>query len=135
MSEELKLTTEAKKDLFENIIENNWDAIVFANMKGVVEFVNSAANNLYGYEENELIGQNVDVFNSHLTHNTEEIVSELMEKGHWHGELIQRRKDDNTSSLGMSLVDGLARQLDGIYNFSNDDRMTFKMTFKKPKQD
>ncbi|MBD3638203.1 MAG: PAS domain S-box protein [Crocinitomicaceae bacterium] len=82
--------------LYKNIIENNWDAIVFANMTGVVEFVNPAANELYGYEGDELIGQNVDVFNSHLTHNTEDIVNDLINKGFWHGELVQRRKDNTT---------------------------------------
>ena len=85
-----------KTDLYENIIENNWDAIVFADMNGTVQFVNSAANELYGYEDNELIGQNVDVFNSHLTLNTDIIVEELMAKGHWYGELVQRRKDNST---------------------------------------
>lgn len=90
-----KLNLTDRTDLYENIIENNWDAIVFANMQGIVEFVNSAANELYGYEGDELIGQNVDIFNSHLTHNTEDIVNDLIAKGHWYGELIQRRKDDS----------------------------------------
>ena len=40
MDNGLQLSAEQKNDLFENIIENNWNAIVFANMEGTVEFVN-----------------------------------------------------------------------------------------------
>lgn len=92
----IKLKAEDKSALFENIIENNWNAIVFANMEGIVEFANEAAYRLYGYEKNELEGVNVDIFNSHLTHNTQDIVDQLISQGHWHGELIQRKKDDST---------------------------------------
>lgn len=97
-----KLLNEKNK-LFENIISNNWDAIVFANMSGIVEYVNEAANRLYGYSENELIGQNVDIFNSRETYNTNEIVSELTNKGYWHGELIQRKKDNSTFDALLSV--------------------------------
>lgn len=92
----IKITDEEKSNLYENIITNNWDAIVFANMDGIVEFLNPAASTLYGYEEDELIGQNVDVFNSHLTLNTADIVQSIIDTGRWHGELIQRKKDDST---------------------------------------
>ena len=92
----IKITDEEKSNLYENIITNNWDAIVFANMQGIVEFVNPTANKLYGYEADELIGQNVDIFNSHLTHNTADILQSIIDTGRWHGELIQRKKDDST---------------------------------------
>lgn len=92
----IKITDEEKSHLYENIITNNWDAIVFANMEGIVEFINPAANTLYGYEGDELIGQNVDVFNSHLTHNTADIIQSIIDTGRWQGELIQRKKDDSS---------------------------------------
>ncbi len=85
-----------QKKLFENIVMDNWDAIVFANMEGTVEFANPAAYELYGYEPGELIGENVDIFNSHLSHNTDDIVASIKENGYWRGELIQRKKDDST---------------------------------------
>lgn len=92
-----------KHDLFESIIANNWDAIVFANMDGVVEYTNDAANKLYGYKKGELIGKNVDIFNSHLSHNTDEIVEEITAKGRWDGELIQRKKDNSTFDALLSV--------------------------------
>lgn len=79
---------------FDSLIEWCPQAFVFANMEGIILFSNPAANKLYGYDNNELLGQNVDVFNSHLTHNTDEIINDIKEHGFWSGELIQRKKDD-----------------------------------------
>ncbi len=82
--------------VLEQIVRNGWSPIVYANLEGIVEFTNQAADELYGYETGELIGQHVDIFNSHLTLNTDEIVNDITTKGGWSGELIQRKKDDTT---------------------------------------
>ena len=124
-----------KAELYQNIIENNWDAIVFADMTGTVQFVNPAANELYGYEANELVGQNVDIFNSHLTHNTEDIVNSLIEKGRWYGELIQRRKDDSTFDALLHVQ--IIKDQDGNpigYASNSKDISQDKVTAKKLKQ-
>lgn len=93
----MSTTTESElSHLYKNIIENNWNAIVFADMQGTVQFVNSAANKLYGYSGDELVGENVDIFNSRETHNTDDIVRDLTENGHWLGELVQKKKDGST---------------------------------------
>ena len=64
--------------LFEKMILNNWIAVVYANMDGIIEFVNPAANELYGYEGTVLIGQHVSVFNSYIVHNRGEIMEALL---------------------------------------------------------
>jgi PAS domain S-box-containing protein len=81
---------------FESLISWCPQAFVFADLEGNILFSNSAADKLYGYEEIELIGKTVDVFNSELTHNTEEIVESIKETGSWSGELIQKKKDNQT---------------------------------------
>lgn len=99
---EEKLVSDKYK-LFENIISNNWDAIMFANMNGNVEYANNAANQLYGYLGNELIGQNVDIFNSNDSPTSNDILKELSTKGQWYGELTQKKKDNSTFDALLSV--------------------------------
>lgn len=121
--------------LYQNIIENNWNAIVFANMEGIIQFVNSAANTLYGYSGEELIGQSVDVFNSRETHNTEEIVASLHENGQWNGELIQKRKDDTKfdALLNVQVIENSQGIPIGLASNSKDIS-SYKETNRKLKQ-
>ena len=94
------------KRLFMNMIQNNWLAVTFANMDNILEYVNPAACKLYGYAEHELIGQTVDIFNSNLSHNTNDIVTSIKERGYWFGEIIQRKKNNTTfdSLLSVQLI-------------------------------
>lgn len=91
---------------FESLITWCPQAFVFADLEGKILFVNPAANKLYGYEEKELIGKNVDIFNSKLTHKTDEIVEAIKDDGSWIGELIQKKKTNETfyAELSVNLV-------------------------------
>jgi PAS domain S-box-containing protein len=97
---------EEELKIYQHILKNNWDAVVFADMNGIVRYANSSAYELYGYEEGELIGLNVDVFNSGNTIDTKTIIDAIIENGGWSGELIQRKKDGNhlQALLTVSLV-------------------------------
>jgi len=79
--------------VFENIVSQNWDAITFANLEGLIEYINPAANRLYGYKKDELIGQNVAIFNSQESHDTGEIIQAIIDTGMWAGEIRQVRKN------------------------------------------
>lgn len=93
------------KDLsvFENIVSQNWDAITFANLEGIVQYINPAANRLYGYEGDELIGKSVDVFNSQESHTTEAVIQAILDTGMWAGEIRQLRKDGTTFEAFLSV--------------------------------
>lgn len=97
-----------ENNFFKQIAENNWEPIVFADLEGNVEYANRAAYKLYGYEDSELIGQNVDVFNSQVSHDTSHIVQAIIEHGGWSGEIIQRKKNNDHfhAYLTVSLVFG-----------------------------
>lgn len=100
-TEEMKML--AQKSIFENIISQNWDAIVFANLQGIIEYINPAANRLYGYEGEELIGQSVDIFNSHQSHDTGEIIQAIVDTGMWIGEIVQIKKNRTTFDAYLSV--------------------------------
>ncbi len=43
------------------IVENTAEGIITIDSKGIIETVNAATENIFGYEANELIGQNVNI--------------------------------------------------------------------------
>lgn len=92
--------------IFQQIAENNWEPIVFAGMDGIVRYANPAAHSLYGYEPDELVGKNVDIFNAQVSHDTVEIVSDIISKGGWSGEIVQKKKNGETFTalLTVSLI-------------------------------
>lgn len=93
-------------DLFQNLLAHSSEAIVFSDLQGVVKFANPASETLYGWPPDELIGKNVDIFNSQETHSTDKIVEAIKNTGKWQGTLLQRRKDNSTfySNLTVALV-------------------------------
>lgn len=111
-------------EIFEQVMQNNWVAVVFADLTGTVKYANSAAYELYGYDAvtDELIEEHVDIFNSRKTINTDEIVNDITTKGGWSGELIQRRKDNSefTALLTVWLVMGADGQPIGMASNSKD---------------
>ncbi len=97
---------EEELKIYQHILKNNWEAVVFADMNGIVRYANASAYELYGYEEDELIGLHVAIFNSGNTIATETIIDAIVQKGGWSGELVQRKKDGSLlqSLLTVSLV-------------------------------
>jgi len=105
----LKKTIAEKEDLlkelsiFESITSQNWNAIVFANTAGIIEYVNPAVLRVFGYEEKELIGQHVDILDPPGSGQTEALTELTMEKGVWSGEVTAKRKDGQIIDVLLSL--------------------------------
>lgn len=59
----------------EKTLEGALDAIITTNKEGTLEFFNMAAEKLWGYERNEVLGQNVSMLFSKETSKTNEFVS------------------------------------------------------------
>ena len=99
-------TKEEELKIYKHILKNNWDAVVFADMNGIVRYTNSTADHLYGYEEGELIGQHVHIFNFGDVEQTQEIIDLIVQNGGWSAEIIQKKKDGNSlqALLTVSLV-------------------------------
>lgn len=78
--------------MFRQVTQNNWVAVVFSDTTGIITYSNAAANNLYGYANDELIG----LPSSTLAAYSDEIpavLEEIREQKGWSGEMIQKKKD------------------------------------------
>lgn len=75
--------------------ESAADAIVITDIKGIIQYVNPAFEQITGYSRNEAIGENIHILDS--GEQGEKFYSEVREilknKGVWKGELINKKKD------------------------------------------
>ena len=71
---------EAVKIRNEKMLEGALDAIITTNNEGVVEFFNAAAEKLWGYGRNEVLGQQSTMLFSKETNKTDEFVSAFVTK-------------------------------------------------------
>jgi len=60
--------------LFENIVREAADAIVYADANGVIRFWNAGAERIFGFAANEAVGQSLDI-----------IIPEKLRGRHWEG--------------------------------------------------
>ncbi len=79
------------------------ECVSITDMSDNIRFVNEAFRKTYGYENQELIGQNITVVRS--PHNPPEVVSEILPatlRGGWRGELLNRRRDGTEFRIYLS---------------------------------
>ncbi len=60
--------------LGELILEQTADALIYADLQGVIERWNAAAVALFGYSADEALGQSLDL-----------VIPDHLRKAHWHG--------------------------------------------------
>jgi PAS domain S-box-containing protein len=60
--------------IYQQIIENSQDAILFADRDGIVDLWNSGAEAIFGYKAEEIQGKNLDL-----------IIPEKLRQRHWEG--------------------------------------------------
>jgi PAS domain S-box-containing protein len=78
-----------------NLLQNVSDAIIGADRDFQITSWNPAAEQIYGWQAEEVLGKLVDAFlQTKYEHvEQEDILREFMEQGSWSGEAIQQRKD------------------------------------------
>ncbi len=80
------------------------ECISVTDMQDNIIFVNKAFLETYGYDEEEILGQNIAVLRSVDGRNTSSdfILQETLKDGHWHGELVNRRKNGESFPIDLS---------------------------------
>lgn len=58
----------------ESLIEQNPDAIIFADIKGTIQVWNMSAEHIFGFSKEEAVGASLDI-----------IIPENLRKAHWRG--------------------------------------------------
>jgi len=86
--------------IYQQIIENSQDAILFADRDGIVNLWNSGAEAIFGYKAEEIHGKNLDL-----------IIPEKLRQRHWEG--YQRVMKTGETRYGKELLKVPAIRKDG----------------------
>jgi len=78
---------DAKLNLFQAIVEQAPDAIIFADRDGVIQVWNHGAGTVFGYAADEVLGKSLDV-----------IIPERLRHAHWEG--FRRAIDTGQTKYG-----------------------------------
>jgi PAS domain S-box-containing protein len=79
------------------------ESVIITDMQNNILFVNDAFLKTYGFEESELLGNNVNIVRS--ANNPAELVSQILPRtleGGWQGDLLNRRKDGTDFPIHLS---------------------------------
>jgi PAS domain S-box-containing protein len=81
--------------MWADAVRHSGDAIVITDLEGMILSVNPAFEDLSGYRQEEVIGQNTRILNSGLTPTEAfaEMWDTVLSGGIWRGEVINQRKD------------------------------------------
>ncbi len=90
-----RVLAEATRTRLVSAIEQSADAISVGQIDGPIEFVNAGFERLYGYQRDEVLGQNLRILKSgrHTRAFWEMIWEVIRAGGTWSGMLVNRRKD------------------------------------------
>ena len=86
-------------------LESARDGIMITDLQGTILHVNSALEEMSGYQRQELLGQNPRLFKSGM-HKPEfyaELWHKLLARSSWQGELINKKKDESLFDVSLTV--------------------------------
>ena len=87
------------------IVESSDDAIVGKDLNGIISSWNGAAERLFGYRDEEVIGKSVTILIPADSHNEEPAILERIRRGERidHYETVRRRKDGSLIDISLTV--------------------------------
>ncbi|MBF0540953.1 MAG: PAS domain S-box protein [Nitrospirae bacterium] len=87
----------------QNIIDCSMDMIITADKYGRIDTFNNAAQQVYGYSEEEILGKDINILRD--GHQSEiNVLNVVKETGSFSGNVIRRRKDGSTFHCALSVA-------------------------------
>ena len=86
--------------IYQQIIENSQDAILFSNLDGIIGLWNSGAEEIFDYKKEEAVGKSLDI-----------IIPEKLRQRHWEG--YYKVMETGESRYGKELLKVPAIRKDG----------------------
>ncbi|MUH72677.1 putative bifunctional diguanylate cyclase/phosphodiesterase [Psychrosphaera haliotis] len=95
-----------KQSFIDSLLANTREAIWIADKDREIEKINTAYSDLFGLEEDEIVGKCFKVYNDEgRNYEVENIIwQEVVKTGFWHGELWTYNKDNQRISIDMSVT-------------------------------
>ncbi|MCG8614396.1 MAG: response regulator [Pseudomonadales bacterium] len=90
----------ATQNLF---VEKHWDAVVYTDTKGVVQFANEATYRGYGLRQDSLGSNSIAVLLGEKKYLIDLIVSDLQKRDRWQGETSIKRPDGELVRVGLTV--------------------------------
>lgn len=110
--------------LANRIIEETSEGIIITDTDGQVTYVNEAFCSQSGYSRDELMGNNPRILKSdkHGPRFFKQMWDTIIEKGHWHGEVWDKKKDgtDFPKLLSISAITNKSGDVTHYVGFSTD---------------
>ncbi|MFH1035794.1 MAG: PAS domain S-box protein [Pseudomonadota bacterium] len=97
---------EHQRQMASTVFENSLEGIIIADPDGKVQMVNAAYSAITGFEPQEIVGLDLDVFRAerHDAKFLQEIWASLAEQGRWSGEYWNRRKNGEAYPEWLNVV-------------------------------
>nr|WP_320116162.1 EAL domain-containing protein [uncultured Desulfuromonas sp.] len=112
------LAAERRLKMITKVFENTAEAIFITDRRNRIIEVNQAFESISGYSRSEVLGQNPILLQSHHHDDAffDRMWKELISKGHWEGEVWNRRKDGE-SYVSWVTIDTIRDHDGSIKNF------------------
>jgi diguanylate cyclase (GGDEF)-like protein/PAS domain S-box-containing protein len=124
---------EQEKELFAKALKNISDSVLITDKNFKIEYINKAAEKLFGYSLNEIKGKTPKIFNAELTSaKIQREMYQIISKGEiYQNELLNKRKDGSTFICEMK-INPLTNKNGEIYAYIGIQR---DITEKKKQQE
>jgi PAS domain S-box-containing protein len=99
-----EIKTMSSQELAESVLQSIHEAIIVADLKGIIQMWNSGAEVLFGFSAAEAIGQSLDI-----------IIPERLRKAHWDGYEKAIERKDTISGKGSRITRALHKTEQQLY--------------------